>query len=120
MSSAMTVTISSANTTNPPGTVGIGTITLTGTLSPPFIYTVALASGNNVITVPTGAIGCIITPSGSNPNALTLKGATVGDAGHSIPKTTPTLVMWDSAVVPATLNLLAASSGSGNCQFCFF
>lgn len=52
---------------------------------------VALVSGNNTITVPTGATGVTIIPAEDNAVALTLKGVN-GDTGIALALTSPTSI----------------------------
>lgn len=75
-----------------------------------------LASGNNVITFPTGGAvvqGATIIPPVGNTNALTLKGTTA-DVGVSIHKTDPTSIAFDTTVTTQTsIVIVAASTTTG-------
>lgn len=53
--------------------------------------TQALVSGNNAVTIPTGATGLIIQPPGGNAVALTLKGVNT-DTGVALHLTNPTYI----------------------------
>lgn len=58
------------------------------TASPGAMQPVALSSGNNTITPPTGAAACTITKPAGNTVALTLKGV-AGDTGIALHLTDP-------------------------------
>ena len=49
-------------------------LTLTNSSASGAVTTTALASGANTISVPTGALWCIVVPPSGNTTALTLKG----------------------------------------------
>lgn len=76
---------------------------------------IALASGANTITVPTGATVCIIFgPNSTNPTpnplstaVLTLKGV-AGDTGVVLSAKYPTQLAWDSA--PSSFVINASST----------
>lgn len=57
--------------------------------SPGSVDTVALSSGANTITPPTGATGCTIVPLTTNSTLMTLKGVS-GDTGIALALTSPT------------------------------
>lgn len=57
--------------------------------APGAVDVVALTTGANTITPPTGATGCTIVPNPTNAEALTLKGIT-GDTGIALALTSPT------------------------------
>jgi hypothetical protein len=59
--------------------------------SPGEIDLVALSSGANTITPPTGATACTIIPNNDNTVALTLKGV-AGDTGIALALTSPTSI----------------------------
>lgn len=59
---------------------------------------ITLSSGNNTITVPSGAVAVTIIPPAGNANALVLKGVN-GDTGIAISK-----------VDPCSISLLSVSS----------
>lgn len=107
---------SSAAATLPFGSLSVGPINITGNIAPQ-LSLVNLASGFNSITVPSGAIGVIITPPTTNAVALTLKGVT-GDTGISIPAAATSLVTFGTT--PSTIGITAASATTGNTQFIFF
>lgn len=58
---------------------------------------VALAAGNNVITLPTGAIGVVISPPTSSTNAKIIKGV-AGDTGITIRPNAPMMLTFGAAV----------------------
>lgn len=100
------------------GTVSVGPITVTGTITPQ-VANANLTSGNNSFTVPTGAVGCIITPPSSSAIVLKVK-TTSGDTGVNIPQATPSIFLFDSSNVPATLYVNAANNTTGQTQVLWF
>jgi hypothetical protein len=80
--------------------------------------TVVLASGANTVTVPTWAVGCIITPPTSNTVALTLKGVT-GDTGILIGLNAPLMLSFP-ATPPTSFVITAASITTGDTSVAFF
>lgn len=78
---------------------------------------VALSSGNNTITVPTGASFCAICPPGMvnpqpNPGyggTLTLKGVS-GDTGVPMSVKNPTILEWETATAPSTFVINASGT----------
>lgn len=67
--------------------------------SPGAISILTLASGNNIITLPTGGSsvrGATIVPPAGNTVALTLKGV-AGDTGIVLSKVDPTSIAFDTA-----------------------
>lgn len=68
-----------------------------------------LSSGNNTITVPSGAKGLTIKPPAANAQTLTLKGVN-GDTGVAIHKTDPTSLGLETG---ATVVLNAGGSVTG-------
>jgi hypothetical protein len=63
----------------------------------------ALSSGNNSITVPTGATALTIAPPSGNTVAITLKGVN-GDTGIALHRTHPTSIGIYSTVTAIVLN----------------
>lgn len=118
---ALTLTIQSqAAYTNPQsGTSTVGPISVGGTITPVVGYNGVLASGANTITIPTGAVGCIITPPPTNAQTLKIKGVT-GDTGINIPQATPTIFLFDTANTPANFVITAGALTVGNTQVLFF
>lgn len=55
-----------------------------------------LSSGDNTITVPSGATVILFIPPTANTYAITVKG-NAGDTGVRISKTKPTVLTWDAA-----------------------
>lgn len=114
-----TLNLTSASAfTTPFGTVTIGPFNFTGTITALIEY-LNLVSGNNSITVPTGAVGVLIVPPTTNNVVLKYK-TTSGDVGLNIPQATPALFLFDSANVPATVYVNAASNTTGQTQVVFF
>lgn len=68
-----------------------------------------LSSGNNTITVPSGAKGLTLKPPSGNTQALILKGVN-GDTGVAIHKTDPTSLGLETG---ATVVINAAGSVTG-------
>lgn len=108
-----------ANVTGSP--VGSVTFDSTVTSSASVIneQTVALSSGNNTITIPTGVTTLVIAPPNSltpapNPpyaGTLTLKGVN-GDTGIAISSKWPTVLDFDAATQPASIVINASVSGT--------
>ncbi len=99
------------------GSLTVGPITVTGSNTPTIVNT-TLTSGANTITVPSGAVACVITPPSGNGVALTLKGVT-GDTGVHISQTTPSLIVFDGSNLPSTFVITAASLTTGSTQILF-
>ena len=79
---------------------------------------VVLASGANTVTVPAGAVGCMIVPPSGNTVALTLKGV-AADTGIAISATAPCLLTFPASP-PASFVLSAASATTGSTEISFF
>ena len=79
------------------------------------VLDVALATGDNPISIPAGATAVMITPPAGNITAIKIKGAT-GDAGVLIHKTFPTLLALDPMAV-LILNAAAALSATVELNF---
>lgn len=110
---------SAANYTTPDGgSASLGPITVAGTITP--VETFAnLVSGNNSLAVPSGAVGCVITP--PTTNAIVLKAKTTsGDTGINIHQSQPSMLRFDPNNLPATLYINAASNTTGNTTVLFF
>ena len=69
-----------------------------------------LASGNNTITVPSGALGCTIKPPTGNAQTLTLKGVN-GDTGIALAKVSPTSLGLDTGVTSFVISAGNTVSG---------
>lgn len=63
----------------------------------------ALSAGNNVITIPTGAIGVIIVPAATNGNAKTLKGV-AGDTGVALRTNAPSVISFATGSTVFSIN----------------
>lgn len=75
-------------------------------LSPGDIDIVTLASGNNTITVPSGATGVTIKPPDDNEETITFKGVN-GDTGVALHLTDATSIGLKSSVTSFVLNASA-------------
>jgi len=91
----------------PSGSRTFGPLTITASAAVDQTSVLALTSGNNTITVPSGATAAIIVgPNATNPTpnplsaaVLTVKGV-AGDTGVAVSAKWPTLLAWDTT--PAT------------------
>ena len=117
MGASITVQSAAAVTENF-GTLTIGPFTVTGTIVPVALG-LALASGNNSFTVPSGAVGAVVSPPAGNAIALKAK-TTTGDTGINIPQQTPSVFFFDTANLPATFYINAGSSSASVTQVIFF
>lgn len=89
------------------------TVAITNAASPGGSQQIALSSGANTITVPTGAIGFVYVPPSSSGVSKTLKGVS-GDTGLPMATAIPTPYDWEGAASPpATFVITAASSETG-------
>ncbi len=115
----MTLQIQSTATTETSyGDVDVGPISIAGSIGP-IQTSLVLASGNNSFTVPSTAVGAIISPPTTNAIVLIFK-TTSGDVGVNMPPSAPTIVRFDTANRPATLFVNAASQTTGYTQVLFF
>lgn len=86
------------------GSEVIGPLVVSNTAAPvDAVSTLVLSSGNNTITVPTGAIAALLIPPIANAVALILKGVN-GDTGVSLGLTTPTLISLAAAQTTFVVN----------------
>jgi hypothetical protein len=114
---AGTLTISGTQSGIPSGSRAFS-VSIPGPLSNNEATTnVALASGANTITVPTGATGVLIIPPAANAQTLTLKGVT-GDTGVPISPSQPSLIMFATAP-PATIVVTAGGAIASETAFIF-
>lgn len=106
------VAISGAITGLPTGSFVIAPPVISSEASVSEVRTVALATGNNTINIPTGATAVIITPPLANTKQLTFKGVT-GDTGLRIARNHPTLVALETQepTIPTSFVLNAQSPG---------
>lgn len=102
------VTISGQVTGLPTGSKFIGPFTINNTTSVGAVTELSTASGDNTVTIPTNAIGCVIEPPTTNTAALKLKGAG-GDTGIQIAVATPSLYTFPAGTASFILN--AGSAG---------
>ena len=113
------ITIQGQITSVPIGTVTVGPYNLTPTTSNNYqAISITLASGTNTITVPTWAVGMIITPSSANVQTLIFKGVS-GDAGVAMSPTQPFLMTFP-ATPPTTFVLTAGGLFITNTEITFF
>ncbi len=102
MAASAIISITGSVTGLPTGTKKLaGQIISTTAIS--IITDVILASGDNTITVPTGATAVLIQPPLANAIALTLKGAG-GDTGILLHKIYPTLVSLSAGQTTLIIN----------------
>jgi len=71
-----------------------------------------LSSGNNTVTVPTGASLVLLVPPTGNTTQVILKGVN-GDTGISVSRATPFFFLLDTTSPPSSFVLNAAGSISG-------
>lgn len=117
MASTGVVTLTGTIQNAPTGTRTFGPLTITLSAAVDATQVLSLSSGNNTVTVPTGATVCIITgPNATNPvpnppssATLTLKGVS-GDTGVSISNKYPTMLVWDTA--PSTFVINASTTAT--------
>ena|SRR5437867_3068159 len=112
---------SSANVTLAWGNVGFGPIIITGA-NDPIVQSLNLASGNNTFTTPTsptGWVGVLVVPPPANAIVIKYK-TTSGDTGVNISQNSPSLFRFDTANVPTTVYLNAASLTTGITLVIFF
>jgi len=74
------------------------------------VNTVSLASGDNTITVPTGATVMLFIPPTSNAETIKIKGA-AGDTGFTISPTKPTVFTYAAGAI-----ILNASGTVAGCE----
>jgi hypothetical protein len=111
------VTVAGNVVGNPGGARSFGPITITAATAVESDQTIALSSGNNTITVPTGATCVFLTgPNGVTPSpnptyggTLTIKGV-AGDTGTVMSAKWPTLLAWDTAPASFVINATQATS----------
>ncbi|MBJ7596495.1 hypothetical protein [Candidatus Nephthysia bennettiae] len=108
----LTLTISASPVQEQAGPKGLGPLTIVGAANIEQVDVRALASGDNVFTVPTapaGVVGCLIVPPTTNTFTLKLKGS-AGDTGIVISKTGPTVLGFDPAALPAAIIVNSSAS----------
>jgi hypothetical protein len=105
---AGTFTITGADTGLPTGGQTVGPLTVVGTAVVGEMIPVILASGDNTISVPSGAVGVLIVPPTTNTNTLKYRtSSNSGDTGlsiapasfsvHMFPLTAPTSLIVNAA-----------------------
>lgn len=105
------VDITGSVTDAPSGSKSIGPVTITSAAAVDHQLTVNLASGDNTITVPTGAKACIvIPPTGNTTVVIKLKGA-AGDTGFTMAKSMPACLSFDTAPASFVINASAVLAG---------
>lgn len=109
------VTVQGNQSGGPAGSLTFGPLTITASSAIGQLQVVALTTGANTITIPSGTTCALITPPNAvtpvpNPNyggTLTLKGVS-GDTGVVIGNKYPTLLSWDTSPASVVIN---ASTG---------
>lgn len=122
MAASASIVIAGTISNTPTGSYAVGPITLTSAPANGQTQRVVLASGENVITIPTipAPSGCIIQLPSDN-TAITKFVGTTGDTGFAIGKTSAMVLNWDSTAVPASFILSSASTQTGKpTQITFF
>lgn len=113
------VTLAGNVTGNPGGARSFGPITITASAAVENDVTIALSSGNNTISIPSGTTLAIIsgpnavspTPNPAYGGVLTLKGVS-GDTGSVISASGPTLLCWAGTTPPSSIVINATVSCS--------
>jgi hypothetical protein len=108
LATGLVITVNGPATTEPWGSITIGPITVTGTITP-VVLGPTIASGANTIAVPTGSSGFVFCPPSTNTFTLQLKGVS-GDTGLSMPKATNSVYFFDTGNVPANFVITAGGS----------
>ena len=106
----LTVNVSSSTSTAQAGSKTISAYRIVGSAAFDQVDVKQLVGGDNSVAVPTvpaPPVGCILVPPSNNMANLTLK-ASARDTGLRISKTLPTLIVFDTAAVPA--NIIVNSS----------
>jgi len=100
----------------PGGSIAIGPlgITINPAVSGSSLQSKDLASGDNTITVPTGAVAMIFVPPSANTQTITLKG-NAGDTGVPLSKTLPQAIMLGASPVV----ILNAGNTVAGCELAF-
>ncbi len=119
---ATVVVQSSATSPTNFGTLGIGPFSTVGTLAPQ-VANLNLVAGVNAITVPAGAVGCVITP--PTGNAVALNAWAAPGSGGTVTLTvvagavTAVAVAAAGTAYPASTTFMAApvQSGGSGCLF---
>lgn len=112
------VTISGTITGLPIGSKVVGPYQIAPTGLVDQVTDITLVSGDNTITVPATATGCVIIPPPVNTVVLKIKGVG-GDTGIVISKINPFILCFDT-VPPASFIINAASLTAGNTAIEFF
>ena len=99
-----TLTISGSSVGEPAGSRAIGPVSITNATAVGETISMALANGDNVITIPTGAVAVLIVPPSGNASTITYRTSlNNADGGvpisqgtfpflHSFPSTPPTTI----------------------------
>lgn len=92
----------------------IGPITITSVAANEVVFALALANGDNVITIPSlpAPKGCVISLPSDNDQVVTLKGVG-GDTGIAIGKTGTVVLAFDPLALPASFILNSAAAQVG-------
>jgi hypothetical protein len=98
------VNLSGVKTGLPSGLKQIGPIITFNPTTIGFTQDLTTVSGNNTVTVPTGATGFILIPPAGNMTPIVLKGAS-GDTGVSLHLTDPSKISLASGQTTVILNV---------------
>lgn len=105
-----TITVSGSDT-SAPGEITLEPQTITGSEVLGEVLAVDLASGDNTIDVPPGAVGCVIVPPASNATALKVRtNLNSADGGTPIAPAEPYVQGFASGTTSVILNAAAAIS----------
>lgn len=107
---ASSISISGSISGLPVGSVTASPTAISNSNTVASMSNTTLASGTNTISVPSGAVGCLIVPPSGNTIAITLKGVGA-DTGFRIHNTNPIMLSFDSSV---TSFVLSAASVFGS------
>lgn len=105
------VTITGNDTGSPAGQRVLGPLTVVGSATVGATSVEGLASGDNTLSVPPGATGCVIIPPQNGAVALKLRSSlNSGDAGLPISANQPSEYTFPTGGAPTTLILNAGSA----------
>jgi len=99
-----TISISGTKLGLPMGSETIGPLTITNATTVGAVSELTSINGDNAVTIPANAIGCIIVPPIGSTLAKKYKGA-AGDTGISLHLTNPQVICFASGVTSFILNV---------------
>ena len=107
-----TVTVEGLSASEPAGQRTLGPLSIPGTVIVGETLSLALASGDNTITVPTGSIGVVIVPPTAGTAALKYRtSSNATDGGLPISPSFPSIHVF-AAPAPTSIIINAASGQS--------